>query len=738
MKRVLQFFVFLFLFLTLGFVAYFVYQHTQKEKRLPVFSAVPKSSIAIIETSNLTKAWQQLSENEMWKKAAQTKQLGEFQETIEMVEGYAKKGGIADMILEDRPMLVSVHPVSGSELGFLFLVDLQSAQGIKWLEGLLKVTDLEIEEESHQVDGKSIGITILKNIGEGMNIYLSFFENLLVVSTERRIIEESLDAITIAPWLSDMKFSTLKSEMDTGKLFNFYFNYKMLSNFTGVFMNETDSSLLQVEKELLYSALDLDIRKEEFEMNGTTLLDSIPSYFRALTNVKPGQMNSDEILTDQAAAVVSISFESFDQFLEEVKNQFSKENEKDATDYQETIDLVEGLLEIDIEKDFFSWIGNEIALAKLRPGQDARAEDVLVAIHTNSIEQAEAGMLRIMEQIKKRSPLKFKTFHHRNYDIHYLEMKGFFRMFLGKMFGKLERPYIAFVDDYVLLSNSLKTLKNNISHYLNGRTLSSSGPFLDFKAKMREEANINMFVQMPKAYSGMFHYSSAETQKDLKANKDVIMSFALVGLQMYPAKDGLKTKLLTAYDSLAIANDELELLELKADDEMFNVSVERLEFAVFLPDTVELQTEDYVLMHEDSTSKRFEVKVLEGKFSGEGRYYYPSGNLMSEVNYVKGQLMGNAIFYYDKFGKKPKAKAVYEENKVTGQYVGYYDNGAIRNKIKYKKGLAHGEAEFFYKNGALRMSGDYRKGKKDGKWLLYDEKGKKQGSEKWSRGIRKR
>ena len=50
-----------------------------------------------------------------------------------------------------------------------------------------------------------------------------------------------------------------------------------------------------------------------------------------------------------------------------------------------------------------------------------------------------------------------------------VEMKGFFRLFFGKLFDKFEKPYYTYVDDYVVFSNNKgkNTLLNILPlHYL--------------------------------------------------------------------------------------------------------------------------------------------------------------------------------------------------------------------------------------------------------------------------------
>ena len=64
----------------------------------------------------------------------------------------------------------------------------------------------------------------------------------------------------------------------------------------------------------------------------------------------------------------------------------------------------------------------------------------------------------IEKKVKRRTPVKIKTVNYKDFEINYVEMKGFFRLFFGKLFDKFEKPYYTYVDDYVVFSNKAASL----------------------------------------------------------------------------------------------------------------------------------------------------------------------------------------------------------------------------------------------------------------------------------------
>ena len=71
----------------------------------------------------------------------------------------------------------------------------------------------------------------------------------------------------------------------------------------------------------------------------------------------------------------------------------------------------------------------------------------------------------IEKKVKRRTPVKVKTVHYKDFEINYIEMKGFFRLFFGGLFDKFEKPYYTYVDDYVVFSNKASSLLSFVEDY---------------------------------------------------------------------------------------------------------------------------------------------------------------------------------------------------------------------------------------------------------------------------------
>ncbi|MEN8121720.1 MAG: DUF3352 domain-containing protein [Bacteroidota bacterium] len=704
-----------------GYYAYdnYIVKHENRAD----FSVVPNNPIFIISTSNLSEGWTKISESNIWKHLLKNPYFEDINEYAELLDEFLANNKAMDLLLGNRNMLISAHMISGVDYDFLFIVDLQTAKTLsKGIDDALKLVEgYTLKKRKYQ----NVEILEFTEIEDHTNIiYFYILDNLLVGSFTAELIERSVDQKDIKYWENNEQFVEVSEDLSSRKLLKFFFNYEQLPQFTNIYMEDMEESTKGIADALSFSIFHANLEDDHLSFDGYTVLDSATSYFSALSDVKPGKMHAYNIISDQAALYLSIGFKSYSMFYQSLIDQYKKDNEKDMEDYEKNVQRMEKFLDIDVEKDFFNWIGEEIAFIKLRPQGKTRVEDVVVAIHANDIEDAKSGFGKITNQIKKRSPAKFKSIEYKNFEIKYLEIKGFFKLFLGKLFKKLEKPYITYIEDLMVLSNSEEAIKEIIDEYIKGHTLSHNEKFMDFKDNFDAKSNLSMFLQMPKMYTNLYQFSNFETKKSVKENKDLILSFNRIGFQLVAEGDLFKTVLMAEHDPDAALNDELEKFEKKTSEALRTEDFDSLRFKIILPDSVLNTDGPYKKVHEENQFIKFEGIISNNQLSGIWRTYYPDGNLKSSVNYKDGKVNGEAFFFYDDNKETKMVEVIYEEDVINGVYLEFYQNGAQKATLNYEEGMLNGDAEFYYKTGRTKIKGKYKNGRKKGKWYFYDEKGK--------------
>jgi len=719
------FFKWIFIIILLTLVAggaYYIYDnYIAKTDIRTNFGAVPQDAIFIIETSNATDGWKAISESNIWNNLMNNAYFKDINEYAKTLNQFLKNNQAVDMVLRDRSMLISAHMISTSDYDFLFVVDLQSTKTLaaSFDEILSLVKGYDVKKRKYH-DQDIIEFTDKKDPGN--IICFSILNNLLLITFRGDLMERTIDQKDIRYWEQNEQYQALSGELSSRKLFKFYFNYKKLPEFTRAYSTEMDDYTNSMAKALTFSSFDINLEDNRLSFSGFTALDSIPSYFSALSYVKAGSILAHEIISDQAAFYLSIGFKNYNMFFESLTEQYKKGNAEDMEDYAGNVKMVEKLLGIDVQKDFFDWIGEEIALVKLRPDSSSRMEDLIVSIHANDISAAKEGLARIAKKIRRVS-LKFEVLNYKNYEIHILERKGIFKLFFGKLFEKLEKPYYTFIEDFVVFSNSEIALKKIVDDYLRGHTISHQKEFMEFKDLFDNKANVSLFVQMPKMYPTIYKFSSDETKKSINENKDIVLSFNRFGFQLVSSDDKFITKLVSDHNVDAGFEDALEKFEKNASDELMTEEFDSLRFKIVLPDSVSKSDRAYKAFFADNSTIWYEGKIVNGVPGGLWRTYYENGNLKSSVTYKDGKVDGIAFFFYNNAGENKQAEVIFREDVIDGIYQEFYENGAQKATLNYSNGKLDGDAEFYYQSGRIKMRGKYKNNDKKGKWLHYSESG---------------
>ena len=340
-------------------------------------------------------------------------------------------------------------------------------------------------------------------------------------------------------------------------------------------------------------------------------------------------------------------------------------------------------------------------------------------------------------QVEKRSPLKFNEVIYKNYKINYLDIKGFFKIFFGKLFGKLTKPYFTYIDDYVVFSNSPSTLMHTIDDYINGKTLAKNNEFAMFKDNFENKSNVTIFIRMPEMYSHLFYYSNAEKRKGIHDNKDLILSFSKVGLQLISNGNMFKTNIIVEHNEDELYNEQLEKFD-NAAEELFLNEYDSLSFKPQLT-SEQINNEGTFEIKYDNDQIKYEGNISNGFIDGNLNTFYEDGNLASSVNYKEGKAFGKAVFYYDNEDQTRKAEMLFNsDEKIDGTYTEFYENGEKKAVLEIENSKLNGDASFYYDSGNIKIEGSYKNGQKVGTWKNYTEDGNIFDKAKWKNGQQKK
>jgi hypothetical protein len=650
----------LLIIIVLGGGGYLAWHLLSPYKKVEAYSVIPGRPVFIIETDDSYRMWESLTKNKIWEVLSKHTLFARFEKGINMIDSVIQRNDLLARYIGKRNMVVSMHILANGSYDFAYAIDLERISKLlpvkDYISGFLEdykiVTSSFEGQDIHQLRSKK----------ENQVIYLSFLNNIMVASFSKELIESSVLQLKEPGLSKDFNFFAIRERVKETGLFRFYISYAQLDNYLNTMLVSSNPNLRQLSKSLLYSGLAFDIKDGNLiACEGyTNFNDSIVSVFRAMIRSGKGKTNLPDVLPQQTASSVSLGFEKFTVYFD---NMFANLEEvpKSYAESEATIKQIEKYLKIDIRKNIMDWIADEIAMVHIAPMGLGRDNEFAIMLKTKNINDARENLDYVMKQIRKKTPVKFQEVEYKGYTINYLSMKGFFKILLGKYFQNLEKPYYTFISDYVVFSNHPQTLKVIINGVTENKLLADIEDYKPFSNNFSRRSNILAIIHTEQFLKSIRSQVKPSTWTDIEKNKEYILCFPYFGFQLEADGAIFKTRLMVQFN------------EKRTEETIEND---------FIP-------ADSLVTEGDSTDN--------------------VENLKNETQEDKINKMLSAAD--DFVADNPNLK-IYRE---------FYPDGKIKVEFELKNGFRHGSFTEYYENGKVKIKGQYVNDQKDGIWKIYDE-----------------
>ncbi|SEB40161.1 Protein of unknown function [Tenacibaculum sp. MAR_2009_124] len=620
---------------------------TASEDNINPIYLIPDDAVFIVDTERPIDAWDEISNSNIWKHLQKNDYFSEITESLNTLDQTFKEQKKLIEFIGERDILISIHVYKPKSYGLFYTVDIQKLSKLRFLKNSiakLAGEGFEVTKRTY----KDHEITELYNKKERETLYLSFIKNQLIASYTHVLIEKSIDQYQTPVIGRDVNFIEINKETPEDGFFKMFVQYKYLNKYLACFSNKMNSELLNtIEKSWLYSGFNIGLKESTtIQAEGFTNFDlTSESYLRALQKSGKGKRTIAKVAPKNTALYLSFAFDDFDTFYENFES-IKEENEDTFEAYNEQVKEVENMLDINLKDDVFSWIGSEIALLHINDVISKKKQNLAVVLTTKNIDKAREKLNFILSKIKEKTPLKFKQINYKGYDINFLDLKGFFKILAGNLFAKMEKPYFTIIDDYVIFSNSPNTLKEIINTQLIGFTLASNQNYLDFNDQFDEKSSVFAYVNTPYIYDELLTLTDSKTRNSIRKNKDYIVSFSQVGLQLISKGDFFENYLVASYENpVNIQQQQIEDKKLryeliqKISKEVDTVLTEETVFK--LPEIYpnDLSTSEFIKKYENG-QVHIEVELKNGLKHGDFKEYYRNGNVKISGKFKKDVQIG--------------------------------------------------------------------------------------------------
>jgi hypothetical protein len=589
---------------------------------------IPDDAVYAIITDDPIATWKQISGTRAWSHLAHNEYFASLTSSANSLDSLIRDNGMLFDLIGSRSLIVSAHMIGTKDYDFLFLVDLQGASGIKFLNEYItgfSTGGFTVKKEKYFDND----IVILHDPSDNTNLYISIPGTFLVMSYTKKVLINALDAQAGGATLSKDRLVPVSDGSNSiGKL---YLNYYSLPDLVKAYSDGENESINNLSESLISTNLDLEIEDDILRANGFTYVnDSVESYIRTLELSGKGPTEFFEIAPQRTGFCLGMGFESFGTFFERFQENIKKDV-KEYQEYQDNMSAVENFLKIDLQKQVVDWIGEEVAILQLQSSGKGTDTEMAVILKANNIEKAKKDLADIERQVRRRTPVKFKSIDHRGYPINYLGMKGVFKVLLGKFFARYDKPYYTVINNFVVFSNHPQALESMIDDFLDRKTLDRSDEFKKFRRGFEDESAVFVYVNTLVLFNTMKSMADAETRASMAKNEDYITCFRHIGFQLVPS-GGKFVTLMAEQFVHAEPEEPAEVVGIEEDVPFEDVDTVALEDIDTDKDPMELpyiyvknlNVKSYTDYYEDSTV-HFKVELRNGFKDGSFTEYYENG-----------------------------------------------------------------------------------------------------------------
>ncbi len=637
-----------------SYVLYLIYAfYIDDNDNIKSIYLVPNDAVYIIESQKPIDNWNTISKSDIWKHLNTNTYFNNLSESLNKLDTIFKQDESTFKRFGDREILISAHVYAPRKYDFFYVIDLQKIAKLNVLKNHLntfvndnfKVSKRKYHE--HQ-------ITEIYDVETRKTLYISFIQNQMIASYLHTLVEASIDQYLEPEIGRNLNFMEVNRDVGYNDMFRLYFQYDYLDDFIKIFSNDSGYLGKTLSNSLEFSGFSFDLDDNTIIANGiTNSNDKASAYLKALKKSGKSTRSISKVAPKQTALYLSFSFSSFHEFYNNFES-IQKENPEQFKSYIEGIEKVENFLKIDLKENFISWIDDEIALLQLHSNVSQSKKDVAIVLKTNDSKNAKHHLDFILEQIRKRSPVKFKEVNYKGYPINFMSIKGFFKLLIGNLFKEIDKPYFTIIEDYVVFSNHPNTLKSIINSYTDKETLDTFEAYNDFNDSFDSRCSVFAYINSPNLYNSVYNSVDILTKKQLKTNKDYFICFPQIGVQLTPKKGFFESKIVIDYEDPDVVKTKYTFADTnsssktKSTSKLIEITEENLnkETIFNIPEIypTDLTAKEFIKKHTNRKVK-FSVELKDGLKHGNYKEYYRNGKLKISGKYSKDEQKGTWRVY---------------------------------------------------------------------------------------------
>ena len=529
MRRV---FTVLLLFIIILGCGYGIYYYWDKQKSIDTWSLVPETTLLVYENQNLVSTWNDLQENPIWADLLNIPAIEDLKNNFETLDSLAGKNGRLDNFIRNNRVLISMHLTAKDDFGFVFYQSLQNPEQVDLIQeiqeklGKLKTTSRQYEDyQINELKNKENKVIFSYIILRGN--FIGSYSPILIEDVIRNLSKE---ASNFKSENQDI-FKIAKFQNDAG---NFFINLKRLNKFVRLFLKDSQKEPFDHILESFSGSTFLDLIFDEHKLyyNGYTFANDSNAYLKLFDKQKGGAVAIKNYIPNRTAYLAHERFsdakswmESKTGFWDSSAVNFKLEREQYGQKFKSDF------------TNFHRFIQDEVGLAVLNSEESREESDKLLFIKLGDKNE---GLNEFNKLAEEAVALKGDTLYYEfyaNQEIRELAIEEFPKWLLGPNYAGFKHTYFMLMDDYIVLTNQIQSLKNLVQDIEDenvwGRTIKHN----QFIEANLQDANLSLFVNLNQCWQMINGRLNEKWKAIFNENENTIRNLDQLAIQ-FSKEDG--------------------------------------------------------------------------------------------------------------------------------------------------------------------------------------------------------
>jgi len=532
------------------------YIRTQRYPGFELIKAVPIDAVFVTEINGTIGKMSLLQkENEIWNELKQFSLFNQFDSDITFFTAWVNKNPLVSDLLNQNKVLISAHKISISSIDFIYYFNLNNVRDKKQIIESVTQQIPVGEKITKRKFSNTIIYSIICNTQKGKKIHFTFYKGIVIASGSEKMIENAINqSDTSESLMNDAGY--LRVSKTAGKNVDaaLYLNLKHMPEAISLLVNKEYKKQIASFTNLgNWAELDLSIKKDAILLNGFTFSnEALNNYLNIFLKQDAIIHEMNEVLPSNTSVFASFGISNNDQYLMSYKKYLEKS--KKLNSYQFEIDKYINQYSINLEKEFFSMIDQEVGIVfteieDLNPYENSY---IVMRVKAKSLVQnsIETMLARIADtdHIKKSNYIQnLRIDKETVYTIYSFPVKNIFGTFFGQIFSGVENKYCTFVDNYLVFSDSKNALTKFVHANILKKTLDNDPKFGQFTDYLSSKSNFYFYANMYRSPIFISNYLNDSLKSGLKENIESIKKFQAFAIQFSKSNNMIYNNLFLKY-----------------------------------------------------------------------------------------------------------------------------------------------------------------------------------------------